>query len=166
MSAGGGKRLNLSQPEFKKKTYDGNYRIAIVQSVWNRKVTDALANGAWNELIQNGIKKENISLHKVPGSYELPLAASLLASKFNLDGVICIGCVIKGDTPHFDFISEAVAHGIMEVGLKFQKPVIFGVITTLNMTQAMERAGGKHGNKGVEAAITCLEMLELKKNIQ
>lgn len=165
MSAGVEKRVNLSESEVKKKRYGNSYNIVIVQSAWNRKVTDALVQGAVSELLKNGIKKENISIYEVPGSYELPLAASLFASKTNVDGVICIGCIIKGDTPHFDFISSAVAHGIMDVGLKFQKPVIFGVITTLNMEQAMDRAGGMHGNKGEEAAITCLEMLELKKNI-
>jgi 6,7-dimethyl-8-ribityllumazine synthase len=95
----------------------------------------------------------------VPGSFELPLGAQQMAETKNIDAVICIGCVIQGDTPHFDYICQAVAFGIMKVNLKFNKPVAFGVLTTLNKKQALERAGGKLGNKGEEAALTVVKML-------
>lgn len=95
----------------------------------------------------------------MPGSFELSLGALWVAEKKDIDAVICLGCVIQGDTPHFDYICQAVAYGITEVGLKTKKPVIFGVLTTLDKQQALERAGGKYGNKGEEAAITALEML-------
>jgi 6,7-dimethyl-8-ribityllumazine synthase len=95
----------------------------------------------------------------VPGSYELSLGAQWLAQQEEIDAVICLGCVIQGETPHFDYICQAVANGITNVGLKFNKPVIFGVLTTLNLQQAIDRAGGKHGNKGDEAAATAIKML-------
>src|SRR5690606_37097757 len=111
-----------------------------------------------NALVTGGVKRSNISVTKGPGTYELPLGALRLATKRDIAAVICIGCVIQGETPHFDYICQAAALGIMEVGLKTQKPVIFGVLTTLNKQQAMDRAGGKYGNKGEEAAYTALEM--------
>ncbi|MCX8081012.1 MAG: 6,7-dimethyl-8-ribityllumazine synthase [Bacteroidia bacterium] len=160
-----GKRLNLSQPEFKKKISGGNYRVAVVCSRWNSEITKSLLKGAVEELQKSNVKKENILISEVPGSFELPLAASWHASDPTVDGVICLGCLIKGDTPHFDYIAQATAAGIMDVSLQYQKPVVFGVITTLNIEQARERAGGSHGNKGVEAALTCLHMIELKKSI-
>ena len=101
----------------------------------------------------------------VPGSFELPLGAKWMLEHSNVDAVICIGCVIQGETRHFDFISQAVADGIMKVGLDFSKPVIFSVLTCNTMEQAEERAGGKHGNKGVEGAVSCLKMLALSENI-
>ncbi|MEY4931381.1 MAG: hypothetical protein RI909_2105 [Bacteroidota bacterium] len=97
----------------------------------------------------------------MPGSFELPLAAQWMAEKKDIDAVICLGCVIQGETPHFDYICQAVANGIMKVNLKTNKPVAFGVLTTLNKKQAMDRAGGKYGNKGEEAAITVAKMLEI-----
>jgi len=137
----------------------GSYKIAIVRSEWNEKVTSALLEGAMKLLNEAGVKKENIHIKHVPGTFELPLAAQWYAKKSEIDGVICLGCVIQGETKHFDFICHAAANGIMEVGLKFNKPVIFGVLTTNNQEQAEERAGGKHGNKGEEAAYTLLRML-------
>jgi 6,7-dimethyl-8-ribityllumazine synthase len=98
----------------------------------------------------------------VPGSFELPLAAQWSAKKKKIDAVICLGCVIQGETRHFEFINQSVAQGIKDVGLKYNKPVIFGVLTTDNMRQAMDRAGGKHGNKGDEAAITAIKMLAIQ----
>lgn len=134
--------------------------FAIIVAEWNEDITEALYEGAVSSLISNGATKTNIIRKTVPGSFELSLGALLMAEKKDIDAVICLGCVIQGDTPHFDYICQAVAYGITEVGLKTKKPVIFGVLTTLNKQQALERAGGKLGNKGEEAAITAVRMLE------
>ena len=134
-------------------------KIAIVVASWNEDITEALFEGAVHSLVASGIKKNNIIRKTVPGSFELSLGALWMAEQKNIHAVICLGCVIQGDTPHFDYICQAVSYGITEVGLKTKKPVIFGVLTTLTKEQALERAGGKFGNKGEEAAITALEML-------
>ena len=140
-------------------------KIGIVVSEWNDRITDSLFKGAKEALLQHGVLEENILVKYVPGSFELPLGAQWMLKEAFVDAVICIGCVIQGETRHFDFISQAVADGIMNVGLKYSKPVIFSVLTCNTMEQAEERAGGKHGNKGVEGAISCLKMLALSENI-
>jgi 6,7-dimethyl-8-ribityllumazine synthase len=134
-------------------------KFGIVVSEWNYEITEVLYSGAYETLIQYGARPENINRIDVPGSFELSLGTQKLAKKEKIDAVIALGCVIQGETKHFDFICQAVANGITEVGLKFNKPVIFGVLTTDNVEQAKERAGGKHGNKGVEAAVTAIKML-------
>jgi 6,7-dimethyl-8-ribityllumazine synthase len=134
-------------------------RVAIVVAEWNEEITGALFDGAVHALVSNGVKREHIIRKNVPGSFELTLGALLAAEDKKIDAVICLGCVIQGDTPHFDYICQAVAYGITEVNLKTRKPVIFGVLTTLNKQQALDRAGGKHGNKGEEAALTAIAML-------
>ncbi|MBS1487864.1 MAG: 6,7-dimethyl-8-ribityllumazine synthase [Bacteroidetes bacterium] len=136
-----------------------NKTIGIAVAEWNEEITEALYDGAFQALLKMGVKKTNIIRRNVPGSFELPLAAQQLAQQKKIDAVICLGCVIQGDTPHFDYICQAVAYGIMEVNLKFGKPVAFGVLTTLNKKQALERAGGKFGNKGEEAAATVASQL-------
>ena len=137
------------------------FNMAIVVAEWNAKITGALYEGALQTLLKHGVKEENIFTSAVPGSFELTAAAEILLNrKPNLDAVICLGCVIQGDTKHFDFICDAVAHGITNVGIKYSKPVIFGVLTTNDEQQALDRAGGKHGNKGDEAAITALKMAD------
>ena len=139
---------------------DGSaYRLGIVCAEWNDKITSVLYNGAVSTLKKAGVVSKNIITRYVPGTFELPLAAQKLAKNPEIDGVICIGCVVQGETPHFDFISQAATNGIMDVGLKFNKPVMFGVLTTNTMQQAEDRAGGKHGNKGEEAAFSLLKML-------
>ena len=140
-------------------------RIAIVVSEWNETITGALFDGAVTTLLKNNVKKDNIIISKVPGSYELTLATQFLCEDKSIEAVIALGCVIQGETKHFDFICDAVAHGITNVGLKYNKPVIFGVLTTNTMLQAQERAGGKHGNKGDEAAVTALKMIALKRSM-
>ncbi len=134
-------------------------KFGIVVSEWNDQVTESLFSGAVDTLIRHGAKKENIFRKNVPGSFELTLGAQWLAELPEIDAVICLGCVIQGETRHFDFICDAVAHGITHVGMKFNKPVIFGVLTPDTLQQALDRAGGKHGNKGDEAAITAIKML-------
>ncbi|MGF1922922.1 MAG: 6,7-dimethyl-8-ribityllumazine synthase [Bacteroidia bacterium] len=145
----------------------GDYKIAIVVAEWNAKITGALYEGALETLLKNGVKKENITTLAVPGSFELTAAAEILITKKpELDSVICLGCVIQGDTKHFDFICDAVANGITNISIKHSKPVVFGVLTTNNEEQALDRAGGKHGNKGDEAAITALKMADFVRTIQ
>ena len=134
-------------------------KVGIVVARWNEDITGALLAGAKDGLIRSGHREKDIVVVYVPGSFELPLAAQRLAVKKEFCGVICIGCLIKGDTPHFDYISQATAQGIMDVGLKTSKPVIFGVLTTNTHKQAIDRAGGKLGNKGEEAAASLIEML-------
>ena len=159
------KKKNLS--EFTPFEFSSAHKmkIGIVVSEWNDRITDSLFKGAKEALLQHGVLEENILVKYVPGSFELPLGAQWLFKESFVDAVICIGCVIQGETRHFDFISQAVADGIMNVGLKYSRPVIFSVLTCNTMEQAEERAGGKHGNKGVEGAISCLKMLALSENI-
>ncbi len=136
-------------------------KFGIVVSEWNEKITEALYGGAYQTLIENGAKEKNIFRIHVPGSFELSLGAQKLAQKAKIDAVICLGCIIQGETKHFDFIAHAVAQGITNVGLKYDKPVVFGVLTPDTIQQAEDRAGGKHGNKGIEAAMTAIKMLNL-----
>ena len=124
------------------------------------------SDGAIEMLKKHGAKEKHIAIHYVPGSYELPQGAQLLANTESYDAVICIGCVIQGETRHFEFICNAVAHGITEVALKFNIPVVFGVLTPDTMQQAMDRAGGVHGNKGDEAAITAIKMIDLHRKVK
>lgn len=138
-----------------------NARIGIAVAEWNEEVTFALLDGAKSLLAQAGIPDSQVSIIQVPGSFELILASQKLAQRDDIDGVIALGCVIQGETRHFDFICQAVATGISDVNLKYNKPVIFGVLTPDNQQQALDRAGGKHGNKGEEAAYTVLRMIEL-----
>jgi 6,7-dimethyl-8-ribityllumazine synthase len=136
-------------------------RFGIVVAEWNSEVTEALYAGAFETLLNNGVEPENIEKASVPGSYELSFGAQKMAQKADIDAVICIGCVIQGETKHNDYINHAVAQGLTNVSLKYDKPVIFGVLTPNNQQQAIDRAGGKHGNKGDEAAITAIKMLGL-----
>lgn len=135
--------------------------FGIVVSEWNEQVTEAMYEAAVQTLVKMGAKKDRIVRMNVPGSFELSLGAQKLAQKAEIDAVICIGCVIQGETRHFDFICDAVANGVTNVGLKYDKPVIFGVLTTNTFQQALDRAGGKHGNKGDEAAYTAAKMVSL-----
>ncbi len=150
---------NLSEYELQNSISIESKTFAIVVAEWNSEVTEKLYEGAYATLIKEGAQPENIIRKNVPGSFELSLGAQWMAARNNIDAVICIGCVIQGDTKHFDFICQAVAHGITEVSLKYSKPVIFGVLTPNTQEQALDRAGGKHGNKGDEAAVTAIKML-------
>ena len=141
------------------------YHFGIVVAEWNAVITNALLRGAIESLEAYGALKENIYTYAVPGSFELTSGADLLLKKRKLDAVICLGCVIQGETRHFDFICNAVANGISNVALKHSKPVIFGVLTTNDQQQAEDRAGGKHGNKGVEAAVTAIKMAYLAETL-
>ena len=134
--------------------------FGIVVSEWNKEITDNLLQGAVETLLEHGVDEKDIYVRHVPGSFE-PFGASTLLEKKKFDAVICLGCVIQGETRHFEFISQAVAHGIMKVSLSEGIPVIFGVLTTDTLQQAKDRSGGALGNKGTEAAVTALKMAAL-----
>lgn len=138
-------------------------RIGIVMAEWNEEITEALCKGAVDILKGQGITNDNLIIKRVPGSFELPSGAQYILENHNPDAVIILGCVIQGETRHFDFICQGVTEGIVKLNLKYKKPVIFGLLTTDNQQQAIDRTGGKHGNKGVEAAVTALRMVELWK---
>lgn len=141
------------------------FKFGIVVAKWNAKVTGALLSGAYNCLLENGASEEHIQIIEVPGSFELTSGADMLLQLGKLDAIICLGCVIQGETRHFDFICEAVANGLTNVSIKHNKPVIFGVLTTDNQEQAEERSGGKLGNKGEEAAITAIQMAAIQQQL-
>ncbi len=156
---------NLSNFEGSEIPNGKGMRIGIVVAEWNTAVTGALFDGAVQTLVKNGVSKDDIIIIKVPGSFELTMGAQFMCEDKTIDGVITLGCVIQGETRHFDFICDAVAHGVTNVSLKYNKPVIFGVLTPNTLEQAQDRAGGKHGNKGDEAAVTALKMIALKKGL-
>jgi 6,7-dimethyl-8-ribityllumazine synthase len=141
-------------------------KIGVVVSEWNEEITYSLKDACVETLIKHGANKEDIHVAFVPGAFELPLGAKILFSQHQPDAIICIGCVIKGETKHDEYISNAVASGIMNLNLVSGIPVIFGVLTPNSMAQALDRAGGAHGNKGVEAAVTAIKMLQLKKEVK
>ena len=155
------KEKNLSAKSVGSKENISSKQIAILVSEWNEEITDSLYEAAYNTLVENGIEKQNIIKSYVPGSFELSIGAQKMAQKENIDAVICLGCVIQGETRHFEFICQSVAQGLKDVALKYDKPVIFGVLTTDTFQQALDRAGGKYGNKGDEAAITAIKMINL-----
>lgn len=150
---------NLSDYSNKNVKDISSSKFAVVVSEWNEEVTESLYSGVYSTLLEHGASKENIIKKNVPGTFELSLGAQWMAEHEDIDAVICLGCVIQGETRHFDFICDAVAQGITNVSLKFNKPVIFGVLTPNTQKQALDRAGGKYGNKGDEAAITAIKML-------
>jgi 6,7-dimethyl-8-ribityllumazine synthase len=129
-------------------------------------VTHALLEGTKKTLKKHGAKESHIVIRHVPGSFELTLGAQFLAEYDDLDAVICLGCVIQGETPHFTYICQSVTQGITQLNLEYNIPFIFGVLTTLNQEQALERAGGKHGNKGDEAAVTAIKMAALQREME
>lgn len=137
--------------------------FGIVVADWNKDITHALYEGCYDTLVKHGAKPENIHTAQVPGAFELPTGARILAGREKLDGLICLGCVIKGETQHDEYINNAVATGLMTLSVSTGKPFIFGVLTPNTHEQAVDRSGGKHGNKGVEAAVTALRMVALKQ---
>ena len=144
----------------------GKMRFGIVVSDWNREVTGAVLDGAARTLKKHGATDNNIVIRHVPGSFELTLGAQFLAEYDDLDAVICLGCIIQGETPHFNYICQGVTQGITQLNLEYNIPFIFGVLTTLNLQQALDRAGGKLGNKGDEAAITAIKMAALQREME
>lgn len=157
---------NLSEYNKEEIPNGADFKIGIVVSEWNYSITSNLLNGTKTTLLENGVKEENIEVHFVPGTFELPLAAQWMCKKTHIDGVVAIGVVIQGETKHFDFVCQGATQGIMDVNLKYDKPVGFCVLTDNNLQQSIDRSGGKHGNKGVECAIACLKMIHLKRTLE
>ncbi|HLV47220.1 MAG TPA: 6,7-dimethyl-8-ribityllumazine synthase [Flavobacterium sp.] len=154
---------NLSQYDKTQLPNAKDFRFGIVVSEWNDKVTDGLFRGAYDTLIDCGAMPEKIVKWNVPGSFELIHGAKKMIEDQEVDVVIVIGCVIKGETMHFEFVCEGVAQGIKDLNIKYDVPTIFCVLTDNNEQQSIDRSGGKHGNKGVEAAVAALKMLQLDK---
>ncbi len=139
--------------------------ITIVVARFNELVVDSLLKGALDALKRHGVQDSNVTIVKVPGAFELPLAAKKAAEQEGCDAVIVLGAVIRGGTPHFDYVAGQAASGIAQVGLEANKPVIFGVLTTDSIEQAIERSGTKAGNKGADAAVTAIEMISLLRKM-
>ncbi len=153
------------------KTYEGNLigekiKVAIVAGRFNEFITGKLVSGAMDALLRHGLEEKDIDLAWVPGAFEIPLVAQKLASQDQYDAVICLGAVIRGATPHFDYVCAEVSKGVAQVSLKEGKPVIFGILTTESIEQAIERAGTKSGNKGFEAGVSAIEMVNLLREIK
>lgn len=152
------------------KTFEGNLvaegiKIGIIVGRFNEFIVSKLLGGALDGLKRHGVEKENIHVAYVPGAFEIPLIAKKMANSNKYDGVICLGAVIKGSTPHFDYVCAEASKGIATVGLNSEKPVVFGILTTDTIEQAIERAGTKAGNKGYDAAVTAIEMVNLIKDM-
>jgi 6,7-dimethyl-8-ribityllumazine synthase len=158
--------INLSAYDPENVPDAGEMRFGIVVSDWNRNVTWALLEGAVATLGKHGVTDENIVIKHVPGSFELTLGAQFMAEYDDLDAVICLGCVIQGETPHFTYICQGVTQGITSLNLEYNIPFVFGVLTTDNLQQALDRSGGKLGNKGDEAAITAIKMAALQREME
>ncbi len=141
-------------------------KIGVVVSDWNEEITHSLYDACIKSLLEHGVDKAEIRTVHVPGTFELPVGAKILLGEENFNAVICLGCVIKGETKHDEYISTAVANGLVNLGVLSGKPIIFGVLTPNTMEQALERAGGKYGNKGVEAAVTAIKMASIKKSFK
>ncbi|MCA1762135.1 MAG: 6,7-dimethyl-8-ribityllumazine synthase [Flavobacteriales bacterium] len=156
---------NLSQYSKDSIPSASSFTFGIVVSEWNEEITSALASGAKKTLLDCGAREINVHTHWVPGSFELPTAAKMLIDSGDYDAVIAVGSVVKGETDHFQFVCQAVAQGVKEVSLNTGVPVIFCVLTDNTIEQARERSGGKHGNKGIEAAVAAVKMAALRKKL-
>ncbi|MGE5395176.1 MAG: 6,7-dimethyl-8-ribityllumazine synthase [Candidatus Saccharibacteria bacterium] len=156
---------NLSEYDLTSVPSAATMKFAVVVAEWNYEITGALARGAVDTLLKHGAAEENIYVKHVPGSFELTLGAQYMAEFTDADAIIILGCVIQGETRHFDFICEGVTQGITQLNMKYNKPFIFGLLTTDNQQQALDRAGGRLGNKGDEAAVTAIKMLALKQDL-
>jgi len=141
-------------------------KFGIVVSEWNPKVTTALLQGTYDTLIRHGAKAENILIAHVPGAFELIFGSSQMIESADVDAVIALGCVTRGGTPHFDYVCQGTTYGIAKLNTEYDIPVIFGLLTTDNMEQAVDRAGGIHGNKGTEAAITAIKMVDFSCKLE
>jgi len=156
---------NLSSYDSTTMPKGDDFSFGIVVSEWNTEVTHALFEACFDTLVKHGVAEENIYTIQVPGAFELTSGARLIAGRHNCDAVICLGCVIKGETSHNEYINMAVAQGLTNLGIASGKAFIFGLLTPNDQQQALDRAGGKHGNKGVEAATTALRMAALKQKL-
>ncbi|WP_341662685.1 6,7-dimethyl-8-ribityllumazine synthase [Blattabacterium cuenoti] len=149
-----------------KKIKNANLKIAILVSLWNREITSRLYKGAYETLIQLGVLKEKIKTWKLPGSYELIYSSKKIAQCFHFDSIIAIGSLIQGETPHFEYLCQAISHGIKEINIIYDVPIIFCVLSDRNQQQSFDRSGGKNGNKGIECAKTAIYMSLFRKSIK
>ena len=156
---------NLSEYDIQSVPNAKGMRFGIVVSEWNHNITGALLEGAQQTLLKHGVEENDLIIMTVPGSFELVFGAAQMAKSGKVDGVIAIGCVIRGDTPHFDYICEGATQGLAELNTTGDVPVIYGLLTCNNLQQAQDRAGGILGNKGDECAITAIKMVEFKKKL-
>lgn len=156
---------NLSDYDINKMPSTEGMKFGIVVSEWNENITGALLNGAVRTLKENGVGDEDINVMTVPGSFELTYASQQM-TKTGVDAVIAIGCVIRGDTPHFDYICEGTTNGLARLNSAQDVPIIYGLITTNNLQQALDRCGGQLGNKGDEAAVTAIKMADFRRKIK
>ena len=140
-------------------------RVAVVVARFNQAVTDGLLAGALDALRRHGVAEDQIDVAIVPGAFELPLCAQRLAATGRYDAIVCLGAVVRGETPHFDYVATEAARGVGEVSRRYDLPVSFGILTTDDMAQALARAGGGHGNKGYDAAVTALEMVLVLRGV-
>lgn len=157
---------NLSEYDPKSVPSAQGMRFGIVVSEWNHHITGSLLEGAQTTLLKHGVSEEDILVMTVPGSFELVFGAAQMAKSGKVDAVIAIGCVIRGDTPHFDYICEGATQGLVELNTTGDVPVIYGLLTCNNLQQAQDRAGGILGNKGDECAITAIKMVDYKRRIK
>ena len=157
---------NLSDYDINTVPNASKMAFGIVVSEWNEKITKGLLEGAFTTLLKHGAVEKNIAVQFVPGAFELPLGAQTLLEKTYVDAVICLGSVIQGETKHFDFVCEAVSQGIKDVNLKYNQPVVFCVLTDNTLQQAIDRSGGKHGNKGIECAVAGIKMVALMNELE
>ncbi len=156
---------NLSDYDINSVPDAKGMKFGIVVAEWNNNITDALMEGAIDTLIKNGVEESDIKVLRVPGSFELVFGATLM-TKADVDAVIAIGCVVRGDTPHFDYICEGTTYGLARLNATQEKPVIYGLITTNDMQQAIDRCGGKMGNKGDECAVTAIKMIDYARKVK
>jgi 6,7-dimethyl-8-ribityllumazine synthase len=156
---------NLSAYDKEKVINGADLNIGIVVSEWNGEITSKLCDGAVQTLLENNVSKENITIQKVPGAFELPLGAQFLLKSKKFDGIITVGTVIQGETKHFDFVCQGATDGIMRVMLDFNTQISFCVLTDNTREQSIARSGGIHGNKGIEAAVSLLQMIETHKTL-
>jgi 6,7-dimethyl-8-ribityllumazine synthase len=155
------------KPQIHQGKLDGKgFRFAIVVSRWNDFLTSRLLEGALDALERLGVEEKDIQIFKVPGSFEIPLTALKLARSRKFDAIICLGVIIRGETPHFEYVAGEAAKGIGQVAMQTDVPVLFGIVTADTVQQAMDRAGVKMGNKGFEAAMAAVEIVNLYKNIE
>ena len=157
---------NLSSVVSKDVPSAKGLKFGIVRAEWNTEITSALTDGCKKFLLECGADESDIEIADVPGSFELPMGAKILLGKESFDAIICLGCIIKGETKHDEYIGHAVATAIAQLNIMATRPVIFGVLTPNDMQQAKDRSGGQHGNKGVEAAATAIKMAHLRKTSQ
>lgn len=158
---------NLSSYDASKVPNGEDMRIGIVVSEWNEEITGAMLEGACKTLLKHGVKQENILIDYVPGSFELIFGTKHMVENKEIDAIIALGCVIRGETPHFEYVCQGVTQGIADMNIRYDIPFIYGLLTNEDMQQSIDRAGGKHGNKGDECAITAIKMIDFyRRNLE